>query len=263
MLSKSHLLFLALAGSLFCAHVASACSCAGRGTVLDAYAGASRVVVVRAVSVEKAEPGAGYEGIASTKMIVEKVFKGDLKVGDELTVGQGSNVDCIVGFYQPVGQQFLFYLGPREKNSKALYIGSCGRSRGVRDAEDTTDDLLYLNKLETMSGKTRISGTIQFVNGPDVGVEGRAIRIIGSDKSYEVRTNKDGVYEIYGLPAGNYRIEPETPAGWELAEADPLQLLSRVLGPDPGRSPKQITVSLGDKGHASGNILYEREPKQL
>src|ERR1700704_5861273 len=100
---KEHLLLLSLTGLLLGARVADACSCVGTCTVLGSYEGASVVVIARAVAVEKAGPGEGYEGIISTKMVVEKVFKGDLKVGDEMTFGQGYNTDCVWGFSQPVG----------------------------------------------------------------------------------------------------------------------------------------------------------------
>lgn len=256
---KEHLLLLSLTGLLLGARVANACSCVGTCTVLSSYEGASVVVIARAVSVEKAGPGEGYEGIISTKMVVEKVFKGDLKVGDEMTFGQGYNTDCVWGFSQPVGRRFLFYLGSSEKTSHLWYVAACGRSRDLKDAEDLNDDLLYLNKLEEVRGKTRISGTIRFVNGADMNVEGRTVRLIGSDRSYEVKTNRSGVYEIYDLPAGEYLIEPEMPAGWKWHEMDTLMSLSQMLDHSPGRSPKQMTVSLGDKGHVSFDISYERK----
>ncbi len=251
---KHHFLFLTLIGLLLNVHIANACSCMGTCTVGGSYEGASVVVIARAVSVEKAEPGAGYGGIRSTKMIVEKVFKGDLKAGDEMTFGQGAGMDCIWGFdQQSVGRRFLFYLGPPEKASKMWYVGVCGRSREVQGSEEATDDLLYLNRLREVRGKTRISGTIRFINGADVNVEGRTIRIIGGDKSYEVKTNKSGVYEIYDLPAGKYLIEPEVPTGWKLSEFWPRYSL---LLHDQEKLPNKIPVVLADKGHVSLDIEY-------
>lgn len=252
---KHRLLLVTLIGLLLNLRIANACSCVGTCTVLSSYEGASVVVIARAVSVEKAEPGEGYEGIRATKMIVEKVFKGNLKIGDEMIFGQGSNVDCIWGFYKPVGKRFLFYLGPRDENSKMWYVASCGRSGGVQSAEDAIDDLLYLNRLKEVSGKTRISGTLQFVNGGDVRVEGRTIRIIGDDKIYEAKTNQNGVYEIYDLPAGKYLIEPEVPAGWKLS--DFWLRYSLFLGDDQGKLSRKIPIALEDKGHASLDIHYE------
>jgi hypothetical protein len=68
-------------------------------TVLESYEGADVVVVTRVVSVEKAEKAAppgrmsdgGYyvDGVKSTRMLVERVFKGTLKAGEEITFAQG------------------------------------------------------------------------------------------------------------------------------------------------------------------------------
>ena len=42
------------------------------------------------------------------------------------------------------------------------------------------------------------------------------IKIIGAQKTYETKTDKGGVFEIYDLPPGKYSIEPEMPAGWKI-----------------------------------------------
>ena len=195
-------------------------------------------------------------------MIVENVFKGNLKVGDEMTFGQGANTDCVVGFTkQSVGRRFLFYLGPRDENLKLWYVMSCGRSGSVRSAVDPTDDLLYLNRLMEVRGKTRISGTIRFQGATEPSAEGRTMRIIGGDKSYEVKTNENGVYEIYDLPAGKYLIEPEVPTGWKLSES--WLRYSLFLKDDHGQLPKKIPVALEDKGHANLDIYYETDNNPL
>lgn len=255
MLFKRYLPLLIFIGFLLDAHIADACSCLGTPTVLAAYNSASVVVIARAVSVERGGPGEGYVGIHSTKMVVEKVFKGNLKVGDEMNFGQGGNTDCIWGFERPVGQRFLLYLGPPQKGSTLWYVGACGRSTSVESADDPTEDLLYLSKLKDVEGKTRISGTIRFVNGSDVSIEGRVIRIAGEGKSYEVKTNKNGVYEIYGLPAGKYIIEPEVPAGWKVS--DSWMRRPRFSGLDQVLSPKKIPVTLEGAGDVSLDIRYE------
>ena len=51
---------------------------------------------------------------------------------------------------------------------------------------------------------------------PDIDVEGKRIKIIGKDKTYEAKTDKDGIFEIYDLPPGKYFVEPEMPAGWKI-----------------------------------------------
>jgi hypothetical protein len=70
----------------------SACSCGNRSTVLAAFDAADEVVIVRGVSIEKAEDAEQKRyahGVRSATMIVERVFKGKLKVRDEIVFGQG------------------------------------------------------------------------------------------------------------------------------------------------------------------------------
>jgi hypothetical protein len=66
---------------------------------------------------------------------------------------------------EEVGTKFLFYLDPREKKPKLWYASSCGQSKplpnySTRYIEDAADDLLYLDKMNEVRGKTRISGTL-------------------------------------------------------------------------------------------------------
>lgn len=235
------------------ADIANACSCGETPTVLDAYESAKVVVIARVAHVEKSEKG-GYGGVSSTNMIVEKVFKGNVRIGDEMTFAQGGGADCVWTFDERlIGEQFLFYLNLRVKNSNAWIAITCGRSGGLRYA---TDDLLYLNNLNKVRGKTRISGTIEFEKETDLSVEGRTIRVIGAKKTYEIKTDKNGVYEIYDLPAGKYLIEAEAPRGWKL-EHFWFEYSPSVIEYKKETSPNRIPIILKDKRHASLNIHFE------
>jgi len=131
---------------------AEACSCARSPTVLDEYNHSDVVVIVSAVSVEKAAPeqtaapgymsnGENYvDGVKSTSMRVEQVFKGPLKVGDEMIFVQGGGADCIWTFDKnAIGKKFLFYVD-RLKGSTRWMAVTCGRSSRLDLAGD---DLLY------------------------------------------------------------------------------------------------------------------------
>lgn len=264
---KNYFSFLLLVGAvlLFGARVANACSCAGNQTVLEAFEGANNVVITRVVSVEKTEMVAATAGpftideryvdrIKSTRMLVERVYKGNLRAGDEITFGQGGGADCIWTFSEEsIGQQFLFYLGSGNKHSDIWYGFTCGRSNGLRHAND---DLLYLNKLDKMRGKTRISGTISFDGGDELSVERRRIRLTGAGKTYEVKTDKNGVYEIYDVPAGQYLVEPETPVGWKVDDYY-LGYASSFAGYGEDKSLKKILINLEAKKHAALDIHFE------
>jgi hypothetical protein len=244
--------------------------------VLKSFDGSDEVVILRAISVEKVENKETEEenyvdGVKTTTMVVEKVFKGKLKVRDEIVFGQGGGADCIWTFdEESVGEQFLFYLTRPEKlatddlfagKQAGLWFGfGCGRSRGLAHA---TEDLLYLENIAKVRGKTRISGTLGGgFTYPDIDIDGKKIKIIGPKKTYVTKTDKNGIFEIYDLPPGKYFVEPEIPAGWKI---DPywLRYSQNVAGDDLGRpemkSPRQVAVMLEPKQHASVDIVLTIE----
>jgi hypothetical protein len=241
---------------------AEACSCAGSSTVLDAFNHSDVVVFVSAVSIEKKEPEKGaapgrasdnYRGVKSTTMRVEQVFKGTVKVGDKMIFSQGGGGDCIWTFDEKdIGKKFLFYL-TRHKNFTRWIASICGRSSHAHHA---SDDLLYLNNLDKVRNKTRISGTVNFSYGAGESVAGRKIRITGTNGTQELATNDDGVYEIYDLPAGRYFVEPEIPKGWKVGT---YSLLSPSLDLDAMESLKKIPIILKANKHALLNITFEKD----
>ena len=250
---------------LLSSRTAEACSCGPAPTVLDAFNRSDVVVIVSAVSVEKAEPektappgrmsdGSNYvDGVKSTSTRVEQVFKGTLKVGDEMIFVQGGGADCIWTFNEEdIGKKFLFYLR-RLKNSTRWMAGTCGRSTTVDNAGD---DLLYLNNLNKVRNKTRISGTLRFRHETGESLAGRKIRIIGPKRTHEIKTDDNGTYEIYDLPAGRYFIDPEIPKGWKVAwfwiEQSPS--LDRNV---KDVSVHKIPIILEANKHASLDIVFD------
>lgn len=268
-------LIVMLLGVLFfsATQTAKACSCGPRPAVLDAFERAEEVVIVRVLSVEKTkdtEERSYVDGVKSATLIVDKVFKGKLQIRDEIVFGQGGGADCVWTFdEQSVGDQYLFYLTRPEtvaksdrgylpsKEPRLWFAFGCGRSTGLAGA---TEDLLYLENMRKRRGQTRISGTIgggfQY---PDIDVEGKKIKIIGEKKTYETKTGKNGVFEIYDLPPGKYSIEPEMSAGWKI---DPywLRYSTSIVGGEfeqpQKKSIKQIEILLEPKKHASVNVVF-------
>ena len=256
--------FLLLLVFLLSLRTAEACSCGPKPTVLDSFNNSDFVVIVRADSVEKAEPEksappgpvsdeSGYvDGVKSTSMRVEQVFKGTLKVGDEMIFAQGGGADCIWTFREEdIGRKFLFYLW-RLKNSTRWMAGTCGRSKPVDYAGD---DLLYLNKLDKVRNKTRISGTLQFRYETGESLAGRKIRIIGTKRTEEIKTDDNGVFEIYDLPAGRYFVEPEIPKGWKLAR---FWFANSSVDPNSKEgSLQKVPIILEANKHAGLDIMLD------
>jgi hypothetical protein len=219
---------LLIAGSIlltisFSIQTASACSCAVNRAVDQEFSNYPNVVVLKLQSVEKfpeGEQAMGGGTIKQSKLTVEKVFKGNLKVGQELTFGQGVCCICVWAFSEEsVGNSYLFYLSEIPKNG--IWTASiCSRSGNVKDR---IADLLYLKKEKKMRGRTRLSGSLDKVIETPAGKYGnysyfplpnRKIRITGNGKNTEIVTDENGVYEIYDLPAGKYKIIPEKLSGF-------------------------------------------------
>ena len=195
--------------------VVNACACRVTATVLDDYELADLVIIARMKAVTKGTELTSFgNDISHVSMVVEKVFKGEVKSGEEMTFGQGNPVlGCSWGFYEyQVGERYLLYLYRPEKPSDPFYVSTCNRSNRV---ENTYDDLLYLENIAKVQGRTRVSGV---VDGDDENTAGQQVRITGKNKSYIATTDKNGVYELYDLPPGRYSLEPILKFGWEVDE---------------------------------------------
>jgi len=230
------LLSLAIFLLLFFGKTALACSCSVPGTVLKAYDDADIVVATKLVAVEKGRRIMGtsetgedlyIERIVSSTMVVTKVYKGAVKVGQELKFGQGGGGDCIWMFDEKgIGSEYLFYLGkptkghpflpePKNSNAEPMYHAIiCGRSRHLKNA---FEDLAYLDNIDQLRGKTRLYGTFEAYGRTDFPKEGIKIKVVSEKASYAVKTDSNGFFELYDLPPGDYDVSLESPFGWRLA----------------------------------------------
>jgi hypothetical protein len=259
------------------AQTVRACVCTdGDNSTLGRFESARFVVVNKIVSVHK-EPRVEVVStagrtthepimtIVSIKMIVEKVYKGNLKVGSEMIFGQGES-NCVVDFREEeVGAKFLFYLQPSNGQSKLWYANSCDRSLALpgystRYIEDAAHDLLYLDKLNEARGRTRLSGTLNsyYWSIADGGAvfkkqAGRKVHIVGNGKSYEALTDNEGVYEIYDLPVGTYAVRPDVKEGWEIDERSVFGGGSSV-GNEAEGGPK---IRLQPGRHAYSDFIFK------
>ena len=210
--SKSPLLLLLL--FLLLPRVANACGCFPNTTVLDEYNDAGLVVIARVTAVTKGS--ARFLGnISQVTMTVQKVFKGKVKAGATLTFSSGDPIlDCSWDFYEnKVGETYLLYLDPPEKSSEPFSVSTCRRSNSVENAKE---DLLYLENMDKLRGRTRVSGVV--ARNIDDYEAGQQVRIVGKNKTYIATTDEDGVFEIYDLPPGRYSIGPVLQPGWKVDE---------------------------------------------
>ena len=237
------------------ANIVSACLCTPRPNVLEAYDAADEVLIVRVLSVgavEETPLGNLYlDNSRRTTVRVARVYKGRSNVNDQLDVGQGGAPGCSWQFDpDSTDTEFLVYLKTSEKLGDRWHVSFCSRSNRVEWARE---DLLYLDNQEKLRGKTRVSGIYLGTQFSLLDGANRKIRIIGSQKSYETNTDQNGVYEIYDLPPGDYRIEPEIPAGWKFLGWYPRSTTAVHGRFTPGESGRFV---LGPKKHASISMMF-------
>jgi len=239
--------FLAFMLLLASAGIASACSCLPSVRVDEEFARSKIVGVFKLAAVEKdeADPEKPFSGAARLKFTTEKVFKGDIKAGDILPVAQAVLGDCGKYFDErEIGREYLFYASYFKGGMWS--ISGCDRSAELRMA---AADLLYLENMARVRGKTRISGTVTQVFG--IAAEGDEERteflanspvvLRGNGKVIRLRTDKNGVYEVYGLAPGKYTITPVKMRGYDFSHT-------------PVRPVTEITLEA--KGFEEWNFTY-------
>lgn len=256
---KYSFFFILLIGFLFLAiQPIKACQCGQMPTVITSLNRSENVFIGEIVKFGKEETTNKFDSPYGATISVKKVYKGSLKEGDIKFFVKGSGDNCLFEFSEKwIGLTLLIYdsdsgWGKRFNLSEGITF--CGRSANL---EKATIDFLYLDNLEKLRGKTRIYGNVGFAYGRE-NPQGRKIRIIGKDKTYEVITDKNGIYEIYDLPAGEYVLEPEIPKGWRIEE----NLIRLVMIPQSGQefpqpeSPTQFPIILEAQKDASYDFFY-------
>ena len=228
---------------LVCADVAKACSCMVNPTIDIAFEKTPNVAILKIKDVQTI-PYAGNPQTFISKMTVEKVFKGNLKVRQELSFSvTGSSCDYVFP-KESIGLEMLFYLPEKPDKSGFWYYPACTRSSWVKNS---IADLHYIENINKFRGKTRLSGIVyqdnptpnQYSNYQPL--SNRSIQISRNGKNIELKTDENGFYEIYDLSAGKYKIKVEKIEGYKLAWLEKIDSFEVVIKP---------------KSHTEQNIVY-------
>lgn len=225
---KISLLAAALLILLLCPRILLACSCAGSPSPCGQFATAQAVFVGTVTRVEnkfaKLENGQ-YAVVSQLAHVqVDEAFKG-VKSTEYVFGSYGTS--CDPQYIE--GEHWLFYAS-YDPEKKAWFVPACGRSTQVDDA---ADDLLYLRGLPDSAQKTRIAGVLKTeLYKPVMGVK---VKLIGERETSEAYTDKNGVYEVYGLAPGKYTIEPEIPLNLKLYFTIPAGEVDRTAARNQNR----------------------------
>lgn len=233
---------------LLLSDVAKACSCVVNPTVDIAFEKTPNVAILKIKELQTID----YAGNPMTflkKMTVEKVFKGNFKIGQEISFAvTGSSCDYVYP-KETIGLEMLFYLG-KSDDSGVWFYPACTRSTWVGAG---VADLKYIENLNRVRGKTRLSGIVyqdrptpnQYSNYQPL--PNRNVRIIGNGKNIELKTDENGFYEVYDLPAGKYKIEVEKIEGYKFDKFDWT------------KNGDSFEVTIKPKSHTEQNIVYSIE----
>jgi hypothetical protein len=207
-MKKIVFVFLAVMVLPFFAERISACSCIHHITVCEAYQTYSAVFVGKVLDSKRISAQYEYPDTLGNKktftlyskvyrISIEQVFKGVKGSEIELTTNDNGS-DC--GYPFNVGERYLIYA--HFVDTANQYTTSvCTRTKLYSKA---SEDLDYIRNLPESATKTRVSGTV-VRDGSSQPLSGIKVVIAGAER-YEVFTNSDGVYQVVGLPPGDYRV---------------------------------------------------------
>lgn len=222
-----------------------ACTCAENPMVDVEFSHAKNVVVLKAVSVLGPEKSdfKREDSVPGFMFKAQKVFKGTVKPGEEFAVI--STGMCSFGFRaEDLASEFLFYYF----DDNFSIVPMCSRSGHTKFR---AADISYLEKREKVRGLTRISGIVsQYISTAVEGEGSRSdplidhtVRIIGNGRDIRLKTDEHGVYEVYGLPPGQYRIEPAKVKGFMATDF-------------VDRETPSAAIVFNGKGHAEMNFYF-------
>lgn len=170
----------------------------------------------------------------TTRFTVEEAFRG--VSGETIeTTEHGTSCD----YHFEVGKRYFVY-GSRDPKDGKVYVGSCSATttldraaahityaRGVAQGEQTPSIIGYVSR------ETRTSAASYRSQSP---LEGIRVLAEGMGQTTETKTEADGSFKFYGLPAGRYRVSALTPKelrvpyGKEVAEVEVVDGRCRGAG---------------------------------
>jgi hypothetical protein len=192
------------------------CVCAARPSAKQAWE-ESPVVFVGEVEHASPNPTSSHSFIQEQTLTVRvrEPFKGARESQTFILMQPGN--DCAPKFKE--GTQVLFYL--HASNARGLWEAyGCHRTRSPDEA---ADDLLFLRALPGSARGNRVSGEISlYEQSASEGfrkvraLPGVAVTISSAGRTVQATTNHDGVYEVYDLPEGRYRVSVAVPRGLKI-----------------------------------------------
>lgn len=217
--------------TLLAASHALGCVCVGFWTPKEEWQRSSLVFVGRVEGVSpEFDPKNVFRPQRAT-IRVEEAFKGVQK--DQLIQVDQTGSDCELKYSR--SWRRLLYLS-MQRDGSWLSPG-CDRST---DPESASDDLRFLRALPRSAERTRISGEVLLSGNPSRRLRGVTVTLTPSSGAPATAvTDAKGVFEVYDLPRGTYKVSIGVPEGFEAN-------FGFVSGPREFSDEFPLTVTLGD-----------------
>jgi hypothetical protein len=156
------------------------------------------------------------------------------------------------GYRFKAGAKYLVYAS--KNDSSFLIAGRCSRTRPIADA---LEDLSYLQTMGGTGGGGRVYGRVKEIrrdpaepDWTDYGpVEGLYVTVRGTTFLRDVLTDRDGRFQIAGLPIGMATISIAVPQGFA-----PATFEQEFEIRDP-RACSQMDLTIQPRARASGFVL--------
>lgn len=215
--SKLFVSACALALLFLAARAASACDCAAGSARPCAHAWSAPVVfsgLVTEISQTKIDVDAGGRREAwparLVRFNVDESFRGAQAASAEVRTGMDSG-DC--GYKFVVGRRYLVYANAGSDG--VLATGICTPTKPL---EEAAADVEFFHGLAHAPDASAIYGSVQFT-ARDLKtdayrreqVEGMKIVVEGAGARREVVTDREGKFQLEGLPPGDYTLKPALP----------------------------------------------------
>jgi hypothetical protein len=232
--------------------LAEACSCFPSGPPCEAAWAASSIFTgtVRRIDTIAAAHGSG---LIEDRLVTLDVGRGFVNAtpGVLQVATSASGASC--GYEFIVGRRYLVYAGPLGSSGVAV-VTRCSRTRRL---ENAADDLRYLTRLPDPAAGARVFGRAAFwqrtafdEEAIDYGpAQGLVVHVRGAGFHREAVTDRNGRYQIGGLPAGPVTVTIETPAGVDRRD------LQREIELRDLRGCSQQDFTLTYSATATGRVL--------
>ena len=218
-------------------------------SVCDNYKASSKVVVGKIESVSNSI----YT--QRVRVSVSKTYKGQERKSIELLEPRST---CDLDFSEFLNKTMLLYIQEDKLTGTLTSVSDAFNSF----VERRRGDIYWLDGLPGSLERTYLYGSVELYQEEPFqflrNVGGNRLRIYNQENSFDIKTDKQGVYKVWDIPIGKYKVEPYF--GSALMKGLRLEHGKIDFGPTKNDSydPKKARVEILSKGCGGMDyVVYE------